>query len=186
MTNINTFIKNEADEILYQKGLFNLLSSFGTPHISGSYDLNLMTWRDLDIYLEVENISLPDFFVLGSRINESFNPVKMSFRNELISKTPNLPEGVYWGVYLGNEKAGAWKIDIWAVNSKECQRLINYCTAIKDKLSNEFVARILDIKSLCWMDKEYRKTYSSLDIYEAVIENNIQEINGFKKYLELK
>ena len=61
----NDLIKKEADEILTGKRLLSILNLFGTPHISGSYALNLMTWRDLDIYLEVENISKSDFFILG-------------------------------------------------------------------------------------------------------------------------
>lgn len=124
LLNLNSLIKKEADEILFEKNLFSILSSFGTPHISGSYALNIMTWRDLDIYLQVENISEMDFFVLGGKMCTAFKPVKMNFRNELIAKTKNLPTGLYWGIYLGNERTGAWKIDIWAVNASECQRLI--------------------------------------------------------------
>jgi hypothetical protein len=37
----------------------------------------------------------------------------MHYRDETIARTPGLPSGLYWGVYLGNERDGAWKIDIW-------------------------------------------------------------------------
>lgn len=94
-----------------------------------------MTWRDLDIYLQSDDISAADFFLLGSEICAVFKPVKMSFRNELIAKSENLPEGLYWGVYLGNERASAWKIDIWAVNTEECQKRLKFCTDIKQKLT---------------------------------------------------
>jgi hypothetical protein len=53
---LNEEIKNEADVILHEKGLLALLRSFGRPHVSGSYALDLMTWRDLDIYLVVEEL----------------------------------------------------------------------------------------------------------------------------------
>jgi hypothetical protein len=104
--NINLNIKREADAILYEKGLINILHSFGTPYVHGSYLLDLMTWRDLDIYLQADDISIPDFFVLGERICSLFSPVKMSFRNELKAKTKGLPTGLYWGIYLGKERAG--------------------------------------------------------------------------------
>jgi hypothetical protein len=185
LQNLNTHIKKEADEILYKKGLIDILNCFGIPHIHGSYFLDLMTWRDLDIYLEADNIAEADFFALGGKICTLLNPVKMSFRNELISKTPNLPTGLYWGIYLGNEKAGAWKIDIWTVGASECQRLIDYCKEIKQKLTSSTVSRILDIKSQCWTDPEFRRTYSSLDIYNAVLQKNIMNIEGFKKYLRI-
>src|SRR4051794_17411125 len=115
LEDLNLSIKTEADEILLEKGLLNILNCFGIPHITGSYSLGLMTWRDLDVYLEVDNFSETDFFLLGSKICSVFTPIKMSFRNELLAKTKGLPSGLYWGVYLGNERAGAWKIDIWAV-----------------------------------------------------------------------
>ncbi|MBD0279254.1 MAG: hypothetical protein ICV81_15035 [Flavisolibacter sp.] len=181
---LNVLIKKEADELLFEKGLFSILRSSGTPHISGSYVLDLMTWRDLDIYLEVDNIPETDFFVLGGKICSVFQPVKMSFRNELIAKTKGLPAGLYWGIYLANERAGAWKIDIWAVNNLECQRLVNYCADIKQKLTPATVVQILDIKSQCWKDPEYRRSYTSTDIYDAVLEKKVSDIEDFKNYLK--
>ncbi|MDB5232578.1 MAG: hypothetical protein JWN76_3383 [Chitinophagaceae bacterium] len=183
LQSLNIHIKKEADEILYKKGLIDILNSFGTPHIHGSYLLDLMTWRDLDIYLEVDNIAESDFFLLGGKICTVLKPVKMSFRNETISKTQNLPFGLYWGIYLGNERAGAWKIDIWTVGTSECERLIDYCKEIKQQLTSLAVSRILEIKSQCWTDPEYRRSYSSSDIYTAVLEKNIPNIGEFKKYL---
>lgn len=180
---LNIKIKKEADSILFDKNLLGILKSFGTPHIHGSYFLDLMTWRDLDIYLESENLSTTDFFKLGEKICSSFNPVKMSFRNELKAKSKNLPEGLYWGIYLGNERTGAWKIDIWAVRPKECQRLLYYCNNVKQKLHPEAARIIMEIKSQCWQDPEYRKSYSSSDIYTAVLEKNIATVGGFKEHL---
>jgi hypothetical protein len=179
----NLLLKKEADEILHEKGLIDILNSFGTPHIHGSYLLELMTWRDLDIYLEVDEISITDFFALGTSICNSFAPVKMSFRNELKAKTNGLPKGLYWGIYLGNERPGAWKIDLWAVSAPECLRLLNYCSNIKQKLTAGAVQNILEIKSECWQNLEYRRSYSSSDIYKAVLEKNITNIEGFKEYL---
>jgi hypothetical protein len=181
---LNQLIKAEADVLLSEKGLLQILNSFGKPHITGSYSLDLMTWRDLDIYLEVNNLSEADFFNLGSQICTTLTPVKMSFRNELLAKTKSLPAGWYWGVYLGNERAGGWKIDIWAVSTQECKQLIRYVADIKQKLTPETIARILAIKSECWQDPQYRRSYSSTDIYEAVLEKNISNIEEFRTYLQ--
>jgi hypothetical protein len=181
---LNLTIKREADAILYERGLLEILRPYGTPTIHGSYFLDLMTWRDLDIYLQVDKFSTTEFFALGERICGTFAPVKMSFRDELRAKTPELPLGLYWGVYLGNERAGAWKIDIWAVSAEECQQRLHYCADIKQKLDAESVQRILEIKSACWRDAEYRRSYSSSDIYKAVLERNITSVGGFKEYLK--
>ena len=169
--------------MLYEKGLLSVLSSFGRPHISGSYLLNLMTWRDLDIYLEMDKLNEEKFFELGNKINALLKPVKMSFRNELLAKSKGLPEGLYWGIYLGDERKGAWKVDVWAVETKECKRLTEYCEALKQKITPGDALRILEIKSQCWMDPGYRRTYSSGDIYTAVLGKNVTDIEGFREYL---
>jgi hypothetical protein len=44
-------IRAEADAFLERHRVLDLLRCYGTPHISGSYAMQLMTWRDLDIYL---------------------------------------------------------------------------------------------------------------------------------------
>ena len=108
----------------------------------------------------------------------------MSFRNELIAQTKGLPTGLYWGIYFGNERAGDWKVDIWAVSAPECQRLIQYCADIRQKLTPETVSDILNIKSQCWQDPQYRRSYSSADIYDAVLEKNVSSIESFRKYLK--
>ena len=160
---LNEAIKKEADTMLHEKGLLDLLRSFGTPHVSGSYALDLMTWRDLDIYLEVEELKENRFFSLGGQL-------------------ASLPDGLYWGIYLGNERKGAWKIDIWAVHSAECKRLLDYCAAIQGKLDEQKATQILAIKSRCWQDPEYRRSYSSMDIYTAVLEEGIRDYEGFERY----
>jgi hypothetical protein len=179
---LNEEIKKEADALLYEKGLLALLSSFGTPHVSGSYALDLMTWRDLDIYLEMEEMKEDRFFSLGGQLASLLMPVKMSFRNETIAKTPGLPDGFYWGIYLGNERKGDWKIDIWAIHAAECKRLLDYCMGIQEKLDKQKSARILAIKSCCWQDPEYRRSYSSMDIYTAVLDEGIRDMEGFERY----
>ena len=183
---INQLIKDEADDILYGQELFAILSKYGVPCITGSYALNLMTWRDLDIYIQKDNINEAEFFQLGAEVNKRYHPVKMSYRNERITQTKGLPVGLYWGVYLGNERKGAWKIDIWAVNENECRQLVKFCDDIAVKLTPSTTQIILTIKSNCWQDPEYRRSYTSSDIYEAVLDKGITTLEEFKAYLKAK
>jgi hypothetical protein len=69
-----------------------------------------MTWRDLDIHLVREQADVRAFFALGGEIAALLAPPRMHFRDESRQRTPGLPPGFYWGVYLGDERAGAWKI----------------------------------------------------------------------------
>jgi hypothetical protein len=180
---INESIKKEADQILYEQQLLSILSDYGKPYVTGSYAMDLMTWRDLDIYLQTDTIQEEEFFSLGARINHQFKPVKMSYRNERIGRTPGLPAGLYWGIYFGNERKGAWKIDIWAIGEKECSERVQFCEKLSDRITGENRHAIMEIKSSCWTDPSYRKSYTSKDIYEAVLENGIRNVESFKKYM---
>ncbi len=110
----------------------------------------------------------------------------MSYRNERITKTKELPVGLYWGIYLGNEREGAWKIDLWAVDKHECGQRIKFCNEIAAKLTSSSREIILAIKSECWQDPEYRRSYGSKDIYEAVFSEQVKNIQEFKEFLKTK
>ncbi|MCW4019941.1 MAG: hypothetical protein NWF14_01745, partial [Candidatus Bathyarchaeota archaeon] len=88
LENLNSAIISEANTILHDYGLLDILGKYGNPILQGSYSLNLMTWRDLDILLEMEEINIKDFFALGLEIATKLKPRRMSFRNELVGKTP--------------------------------------------------------------------------------------------------
>ena len=179
----NNRLKKEAGVLLHEKGLLALLARFGKPEVTGSYALDLMSWRDLDIYLEVAEFSGPDFFSMGGEIASLLQPVKMQFRNELIGESEGLPRGWYWGVYLGNERAGAWKIDIWAVQADEYRRLLRYCSNLAGRLNVQNRQNILEVKSGCWQDPGYRKKYNSAHIYRAVLDAGITTGAEFQKWL---
>jgi hypothetical protein len=143
-----------------------------------------MAWRDLDIYLVSDEVLLPDFFHMGSQIAELLTPTKMHFRNEREAKTEGLPEGLYWGIYLGNEKEGAWKIDIWTVNNEQYRKLEGYCRDIERRMTATLREKIMRIKAECWRRRGYRRRYTSRDIYEAVIEKGVEDLLGFSDYLK--
>jgi len=171
-----TELYTEADALVHS--MDGILKRYGQPHYTGSYALKLMTWRDLDIYLDVNNMTEASFFELGGALAAALNPVKMSFRNEKLARTEGLPVGLYWGIYLNT-----WKIDVWAMEHDECMQRLQYCNNIAKKLTPETIQAIIDIKSKCWQDPGYRKSFSSKDIYEAVLEKGITNIDEFRKTL---
>jgi hypothetical protein len=170
----------EADELLDRRGMRALLSQYGPVHVHGSYALRLMAWRDLDIYLENGDISESRFFELGARIVGLLQPFKMHFRNGRAHLVEDDLNGLYWGVYLGGERAGAWKIDIWTIGSEDCQRCLAYNQGIARRSTLETQRAIITIKSQCWQNPEYRRSYSSVDIYRAVLDDGVQDFDGFR------
>ena len=180
----NSALISEANAILYDYGLLEILGKYGTPIIQGSYALNLMTWRDLDIHLENDEISIRDFFNLGLDIATKLKPRRMSYRNELIGKTDNLPKGLYWGIYTKLTFPEEWKIDIWGMDSDQIRSCCKRFKDLKSKISEKNRLTILMIKSYFCRHPEYLKRFSSTDVYKSVIEENVKSVEEFSKWLK--
>jgi hypothetical protein len=180
---ISASLRAEADLILHEKGLLGMLRKYGLSHMHGSYALDLMTWRDLDIYLESQGLSEERFFELGGRIAAEITPTKMSFRNERIAQTAGLPHGLYWGIYFNLPDDPRWEIDIWCVESEECSRLLSRERCVAGKLTAANRQIILSIKSECWNHSEYRRGFSSDDFYTSVLDEHVSTFTQFREYL---
>jgi hypothetical protein len=180
---VEAALRREAGELLDGRGLRAALERFGTPRVHGSYALGLMTWRDLDVYLVNDAHTEAAWFALGGALAAALEPVKMSFRNEHRARTPHLPRGLYWGVYLGDERRGAWKVDVWGVDEDEHARLSAREAALAARLAPETRAAILALKSAVWSDPEYRRSFTSRDVYDAVLDHGIRTPGELRVHL---
>lgn len=180
---VDEILRREADDFLWSNKLYALLSEYGIPKLHGSYALKLMTWRDLDIYLIHEKMAMSTFFALGGHLAELLCPHRMSFRNEYLAQSKGLPKGFYWGIHLGNERQNSWKIDLWAIEQQEYQQLAAMSDVIASRLSEASRIRILEIKYHCWRDPHYRKEYTSVDIYHAVLDEHVESVVQFNDWL---
>ncbi|MBN1641665.1 MAG: hypothetical protein JXA09_10555 [Anaerolineae bacterium] len=177
-------LRAEADALLVERGLRDLLSTCGDVHVTGSYVLQLMAWRDLDLYLVAQEMGVDAFFALGKRIARLLQPQRMHFRDERIAQTPGLPrDGLYWGIYLGDVRAGAWKIDLWAIDGAEHARLQTHVEDIAARVTPEARTQILRIKAACWGRAGYRVRYNSQQIYQAVLDHGVSDLGAFEAYL---
>ena len=176
-------IRAEADELLDDQRLRKLLGEYGKVHIAGSYALRLMVWRDLDIYLEADGLTLSDFFDLGGKLAASLEPVWMSFRNHRLQPHPTGLQSLYWGIRLGDTHEGAWKIDLHAMDSQTCAQQLAGIRQLASRLNEQSRLAILDIKSQCWQLPQFHRELTSMDIYEAVLDHGVTDMAGFRKYM---
>jgi hypothetical protein len=177
-TSTNDAIRAEADRIL-DSGLRALLAEHGDVHVVGSYALCLMSWRDLDIHLVRNDPGIEAYFRLGSHIAALLHPHRMHFRDESHVGTPDLPPGLYWGIYLGDERRGAWKIDIWQTDSQGFEPVRRFGEDIAARLNDVNRQVILSIKEACWAHPQYRRGFTSADVYSAVLDRGVRDIQGF-------
>lgn len=179
---LNSIIKTEADGILHENGFMQVLNIFGKPFVSGSYFLNLMTWRDLDIYLGNDDMNEESFFQLGKNISLCIKPSKMHYRNEFIGCTEHLPRGFYWGCYT-IFNSNAWKVDVWAISSDEFAKRQLEIYELKSKINAVQRMAIMRLKKSLYNHPLYRKKFFSVDIYNAVVEDNVDSENNFNNWL---
>jgi len=177
-------LRAEAVELLEGRGLRNLLEEHSRIAIIGSYALKLMVWRDLDIIMNAPSMSVEDFFDLGARMTKLLSAWKMFFTDNRQHELAQSPKGLYWGIRLGDIKAGAWKIDLWAFDSEEFDRKRRECEELNRNLTRQSRLTILNLKSKVWQDARYRKSVTSQDLYDAVLKHGIGTVDEFWKYAE--
>lgn len=176
-------IQKEAVAILQTLSLKPLLSKFGEFKIVGSMSYKLMTWRDIDIDVVFDHDPTDaDFWEILRELfrNKQIRSFTLVDDREIV--TANRPKSIYIGLKFEDEKQEIWKIDIRLINKKyvatdAIEKLI------KAKLTPEKKQRILEIKSAVDDNPKYHKEFQSVDIYEAVLENGIENPQDFKKYL---
>jgi len=183
LLSLDLSLRAEAEELLERRGLLALLAGYGKPHVIGSCALELMAWRDLDISLDAADVSEAAWFELGGRLNELLHPAKMYFSNCRTAPREGLPRGLYWGVHLGDARKGAWKIDIWSMDEAACKEAVARCEELQERITPQARLAIIAIKSQCWQDPQYRRAYTSGDIYRAVLGEGVTGIKQFRAYL---
>ena len=175
-------LRREADGLL-DSGLRDTIATYGEMHIIGSYALGLMTWRDLDIHVVRDPPDVAAFFELGGAIADLLAPHRMHFRDERRIGTVGLPRGLYWGVYLGDERAGAWKIDLWSTGRAGYEDVRLQGERLAARLSEATRRTVLTIKSACWRHPDYRRAFSSADVYSAVLDHGVANVEGFWRFI---
>jgi hypothetical protein len=176
-------LRADADALLARHGILGILQEFGRPHISGSYALQLMTWRDLDIYLEMPEVRVDRFPELGRRLAASIGPRKASFTDHLhFPATENVP-GLYWGIHTDILSRGGWKIDVWGVAADTCTQRLRHTESIAAGLNAETRAAILSIKNEVCRHPRYRDTVTSQHVYDAVLSSGVQTVDEFWRHM---
>jgi hypothetical protein len=182
---VDAALRAEAEGLL-SSGLHDILNSYGDVRVVGSYSLHLMAWRDLDIEIVREPVDRRSFFELGYRIADHLKPPRLHYRDEVVARTPGLPTGLYWGIYLGDERAGAWKIDVWSVDRQQAESTRAKMASLQARLSPELRRTIIEIKSQIWADPGYRRKFSSQDLYSAVLDEGVRDLNKFWEFLRAR
>ena len=172
-------LRLEAEALLARHGIVAVLQDFGRPHLSGSYSLNLMTWRDLDIYLEMQTVDSARFLDMGQRLGNALRPRKLSFTDHLNFPSTEAVTGLYWGIQTDALSRGGWKLDLWGVTPAVCAERLAHCESIRVRLNPETRGAILRIKNEVCRAPGYRDTITSQHVYDAVLLRGASSLEDF-------
>ena len=175
-------IKKEANNLIEKFNLAYIISQYGHLHYTGSYELDLMYKKDIDISLVNNNLAVEEFSQLGKVLIDKLNTPSVYYRNTRITPVEKRPENaLYWGV-----KTGEWWIDIWAMNESVYKRAESYIAEIKSKLNPQNRITILQLKNELLSLNTYGNKFGSRELYDAVLNNNVSSVQSFEKYLKEK
>lgn len=178
ITRIATELQTDADALLVESALLDLLGPFGQVMPTGSYRYWLMTVPDIDIHLtnpafdrELVSRLVTDLIVQGFWRGVSYEDF-VQFPRE------DLPVGYYLGLkryYRDN----FWKIDIWCLTDPS--RNLAFDEAMAHLTSEQRLA-ILSIKH--WRREANKLALPSMLIYEAVLQGKAHDVASFQRWLE--
>jgi hypothetical protein len=175
----NNELKAEADQLIQECRLPELLAAYPRWFIGGSYSYDLMCWRDLDVYVLDSRHDLKRCFDVAYELTHLLSAKKSRFTNNVGGE----PNGLYWGIKLGDERQGAWKLDVWFLDLESYEQHANYSEVMRERLTVENRAVILEIKEAHWRRPEYRDTITSDLIYRAVFDAGVRTADDFDRFL---
>ena len=177
----NTDRKTAADRLLYELGLFDKLAEIGKPHIIGSYRMDMMAWNDLDIDIENEAMSLEKIYELSTFIINTFHPVWFEAKEEVNADGKKVWFHGFETMITGE----LWNVDLWFFDKETIAEAENYCDNIADNTSQAQKDTIVSIKSELIERGLYSfEQYKSVDVYKAVMESNVRNVDEFLMLLK--
>lgn len=135
-----------------------------------------MTWRDLDICLEVDRVDIPTVFQLGYEIASLPYVGSMYYRNEFILRTPDNPTAVFWCIDFTPPEAARWKVDVLISTADHVRPIVDLGAELRERLTPPMRETVLGIKGVLSQQSDYRGAFRSGDIYSAVLDHGIRTV----------
>lgn len=171
-------IKERADAILCERGLMAQLEKYGRPHLIGSCRMDMMAWNDIDVDIENDGMSLEKLYQLTAYIMEAFHPFWYEAKEEVNDEGKT----VWFQGFEAMIDGERWNFDLWFFDQDTIEKAEAFCDGIAAR------ATPVQKKQIAWLKRELiaRDLYAfekfhSMDVYRAVLDEGIEDIDGFLK-----
>ena len=176
-------LKDEASELLEADGLLAIVRSVGPAAVIGSYALDLMTWRDIDVNVRLlDERDVATFFRIGDAISNRFETIRASYSNMFLRTDQEFESGLYWGIRLLHREQ-AWKVDLWGYGEQEYAEKMSAFEKLRRRLEGADRFAALRVKDPVCRWEQYRRDVYSVHVYEAVARGGVTTEGDFRDWL---
>ena len=172
-------LRQEADEVLQLVRLHELCAPIGRLTPTGSYFMDLMMYPDIDVYLPPTTPEVLMGVAVELAKHECVERI-----NYMRGGPRELKDGLYLKPYVthgGWERP--WKIDIWSVPSSLVERKQAELGDLRDRMTPDQRAIILDTKYRLLTDEGRTPMFSGIYIYRAVIGGGLERLEDIVESL---
>ena len=172
-------VYEKADALMYNHGLLNLLQKYGDVYIVGSYRMGIMTWNDIDLYMDKSSLNAHNYYSLTADIVKEMMP-------SLFNGEKNIKKELAFLGFETRKSGERWNIDIRWKDKAEIDAAIAYANDIILLMQKrpELKDAVMKIKQELIMRGFYgfdkgKKHYHSKEIYDAVFHKGILTTEQF-------
>jgi hypothetical protein len=180
-------LRAEASRLIEGSGLDAVLRRHGEARFTGSYRLDLMAWRDLDIEIVMrpEEESVGAFFRLGGEIAALPGVRSLKFNNGVSFRLwEEAPRGLYWGMrLLEPDTQATWKVDLWAFRAELAESHLRETEEIIARLDQATRELIVETKRALLTPEGRTPVFSGYQIYRAVLYEGLRQREEIVAYL---
>lgn len=170
-------LREEAESIIRELALLDMLRRFGQARLVGSVGLNLIVKRDIDLHLLTDD----DLFTVADRLYRELLAREDIVKVMICDYRPN---GLKIGVdaYLG--PTGPWDIELFITNALDYTGFA-FVDRLNRELTPEHRQAIMQIKEHFYRRGQLFGGLSKA-IYLAVLDGGVRTVEEFERYHERK
>jgi hypothetical protein len=181
-----SLLRQEAAALLEELDRSEILAEIGPLALAGSYVSELMSWRDLDVMLRVgADYSPKDVLQLISQLMDLPGVVGFDYRDERAHRSPTgqSRDERYHIPFMIERGAGIWRLDLTLWLHDLHQNLTAWHESLRDSITHDQRSAVLRIKDVWFRLPNYPDQISGLEIYTAVIEDDVRTPSQFTGWL---
>jgi hypothetical protein len=169
------WLQDQARSMMSQLHFEQILTEVGEVRVVGSAETRLMVWPDLDLEVLVDDQpSLDGALKVIKRLMTEAGVVKINLADHRQAADQIIPNGIYVGPTVAYNDT-TWQVDIWFLNKQEAVQRSLASQKMMFHLDEEKRRIILQLKQKVAASDKYHRGVSSVDLYAAVLHEEVQD-----------